>query len=108
MKKDIVMKIRTTAKLKEKIKKNAEKNNMNMSQYIRGVLEKRNIIVIKEGSDILFILKRAGNNLNELAKKVNSGIATRKDMDKLADISKDMDEVCQILYDLNQRKYNNK
>lgn len=44
--------------------------------------------------------------MNELAKKVNSGIATRKDMDKLADISKDMDKVCQILYDLNQRKYN--
>ncbi len=100
MKKDIIITFRTTAKLKEKMKLQSEKAHMSMSKYIERMLLNKNIVVIEEGINIYFELNKIGNNLNQIAIKVNSNIASPKDLDNLADISASLKDIWRVLNSL--------
>lgn len=89
--------IRIEEKLKEKIKLESEKSNMTMSQYINKCLNNKSIIVIEKGKEIYYELNKIGNNLNQIAKKVNSNIATSNDIKNLENISLELKEIWQLL-----------
>lgn len=97
MKKDENLHIRIGRKLKEKIKSQSKKANISISKYVERILENKNIVVIEDGSKIYFELNKIGNNLNQIAKKVNSGIATSNDLKNLSDISRSLKEIWQLL-----------
>ena len=100
MKKDIIITFRTTTKLKEKMKKQSEKAHISMSKYIERILSNKDIVVIEEGMKIYFELNKIGNNLNQIAMKVNSNIASPKDLDNLADISASLKDIWKALNSL--------
>lgn len=57
----------------EQIKKNVEKSKLKQQEYlIKSALNKK-IIVIDGLKEILLELSREGNNLNQIAKKINEG-----------------------------------
>lgn len=89
--------IRIEEKLKEKIKLESEKSNMTMSQYINNCLNNKSIIVIEKGKEIYYELNKIGNNLNQIAKKVNSNIATSNDIKSLENISLELKEIWRLL-----------
>lgn len=89
--------IRIEEKLKEKIKLESEKSNMTMSQYINNCLNNKSIIVIEKGKEIYYELNKIGNNLNQIAKKVNSNIATSNDIKNLENISLELKEIWRLL-----------
>lgn len=89
--------IRIEEKLKEKIKLESEKSNMTMSQYINNCLNNKSIIVIEKGKEIYYELNKIGNNLNQIAKKVNSNIATNNDIKSLENISLELKEIWRLL-----------
>ena len=91
---------RLDAKLKEKIKSQSEKSNLSMSEYICKILSNRNITVIEEGRNIFFELNKIGNNLNQIAKKLNAGIGTEADLKELSNISRGLDKIWQSLNSL--------
>ena len=97
MKKDVSIHFRLSKKLKEKIKLESEKSNMTMSQYINNCLNNKSIIVIEKGKEIYYELNKIGNNLNQIAKKVNSNIATSNDIKNLENISLELKEIWRLL-----------
>ncbi len=57
----------------DQIKKKVEKSKLNQQEYlIKSALNKK-IIVIDGLKEILLELSREGNNLNQIAKKINEG-----------------------------------
>lgn len=57
----------------EEIKKKVEKSKLNQQEYlIKSALNKK-IIVVDGLKEILLELSREGNNLNQIAKKINEG-----------------------------------
>lgn len=100
MKKDIIITFRTTTKLKEKMKNQSEKAHMSMSKYIERLLLNKNIVVIEEGKNIFFELNKIGNNVNQIAKKVNLDIATNKDLEGLNDVASSLKGIWQLLNSL--------
>ena len=95
---------RADEKFKEKIKKQSEKANMSMISYIYNILSKKDINVIEEGKNIYFELHKIGNNVNQIARKLNSGIATRSDIDEIYTVSKDINKIWQSLNSLISKK----
>lgn len=89
--------IRVDEKLKEKIKSQSKKANMTMSEYINRVLKNKNIVVIEQGREICFELNKIGNNVNQIARKLNSGIATKNDINNLDNVSKELNKIWQLL-----------
>lgn len=60
----------------DQIKKKVEKSKLNQQEYlIKSALNKK-IIVIDGLKEILLELSREGNNLNQIAKKINEGERT--------------------------------
>lgn len=57
----------------DQIKKKVEKSKLNQQEYlIKSALNKK-IIVVDGLKEILLELSREGNNLNQIAKKINEG-----------------------------------
>ena len=104
MKKDVSIHFRLSKKLKEKIKLESEKSNMTMSQYISNCLNNKSIIVIENGKEIYYELSKIGNNLNQIARKLNSNIATSSDLKKLDNISEEITKIWQLLNSLKSKK----
>ena len=100
MQKEEDLHIRIRKKLKEKVRTQSKKANLSMSEYVDKILSNRNITVIEEGMKIYYELNRIGNNVNQIAKKVNSGIATNKDMEKLDDVARSLKGIWQLLNSL--------
>lgn len=98
--KDESIHFRLSKKLKEKVKIESEKSNMSMSQYINTCLNKKNIVVIEKGKEIYFELSKIGNNINQIAKKINSNIATRYDVENLENIKMELKKIWQLLNSL--------
>lgn len=91
---------RIEEKLKTRIKLESKKSNMTMSEYINKCLKNKSIIVIEEGKEIYYELSKIGNNVNQIAKKLNSNIATAYDLENLKNISKELKNIWQLLNSL--------
>lgn len=96
--------IRIEEKLREKIKLESKKSNMTMSEYINRCLKNKSIIVIENGKEIYYELSKIGNNLNQIARKLNSNIATSSDLKKLDNISEEITKIWQLLNSLKSKK----
>lgn len=96
--------IRIEEKLREKIKLESKKSNMTMSEYINRCLKNKSIIVIENGKEIYYELSKIGNNLNQIARKLNSNIATNKDLKNLEYISQEITKIWQLLNSLKSKK----
>lgn len=102
--KDVSIHFRLSKKLKEKIKLESGKSNLTMSEYINRCLKNKSIIVIENGKEIYYELNKIGNNLNQIAKKLNSNLATREDLNNLENISKELSKIWQLLNLLKSKK----
>lgn len=75
-KRDKQIKFYVTEKEYEEIKKKVEKSKLKQTDYlIKSALNKK-IIVVDGLKEILLELSREGNNLNQIAKKINEGEQT--------------------------------
>lgn len=104
MKKDVSIHFRLSSDLKEKIKRESEKSNMTMSQYINSCLNNKSIVIIENGKEIYFELNKIGNNINQIARKLNSNIATNSDIENLDNIGKELRRIWQLLNSLKSKK----
>ncbi len=104
MKKDVSIHFRLSSDLKEKIKRESEKSNMTMSQYINSCLNNKSIVIIENGKEIYFELNKIGNNINQIARKLNSNIATNSDIENLDNIGKELRKIWQLLNSLKSKK----
>ena len=88
---------RTEIKLKEKIRKESKKSNLSMSEYINRQLKNKNIVVIESGKEIFFELNKIGNNLNQIARKLNTDNSTFKDSIIIKNIDSKLEKIWQLL-----------
>lgn len=104
MQRDVSIHFRLSKKLKERIKLESQKSNMTMSEYINRCLKNKSIIVLENGKEIYYELNKIGNNINQIAKKLNSNISTKKDLEQLTNISEEIRKVWQLLSSLKSKK----
>lgn len=104
MKKDVSIHFRLSSNLKEKIKRESEKSNMTMSKYINYCLNNKSIIVLENGKEIFYELNKIGNNINQIARKLNSNIATNNDIKNLENIEQELKRIWQLLNSLKLKK----
>ena len=72
-KRDKTLTVRLTESEKALIEKKAKRANMNLTEYIIAVSNKSKINVTEDTKPLLVELKRIGNNINQIAMKINSG-----------------------------------
>ena len=72
-KRDKTLTVRLTESEKALIEKKAKRANMNLTEYIIAVSNKSKIKVAEDTTPLLMELKRMGNNINQIAMKINSG-----------------------------------
>ena len=72
-KRDKTLTVRLTESEKALIEKKAKHANMNLTEYIIAVSNKSKIKVAEDTKPLLVELKRIGNNINQIAMKINSG-----------------------------------
>lgn len=72
-KRDKTLTIRLTESEKANIEKKAAKAKMNLTEYIIAASNKSKIKVAEDTKPLLVELKRIGNNINQIAMKINSG-----------------------------------
>jgi len=72
-KRDKTLTIRLTESEKANIEKKAAKAKMNLTEYIIAASNKSKIKVAEDTTPLLIELKRIGNNINQIAMKINSG-----------------------------------
>ena len=72
-KRDKTLTVRLTESEKALIEKKAKRANMNLTEYIIAVSNKSEINVAEDTKPLLVELKRIGNNINQIAMKINSG-----------------------------------
>ena len=72
-KRDKTLTVRLTESEKALIEKKAKRANMNLTEYIIAVSNKSKINVPEDTKPLLVELKRIGNNINQIAMKINSG-----------------------------------
>ena len=73
-KRDKTLTIRLTESEKMMIEKKASKAKLNLTEYIISVSSKSKISVTEDTKPLLLELKRIGNNINQIAMKINSGV----------------------------------
>lgn len=86
--------IRIDNKKKAMIRQRAKKAKMNLSEYMIASSLNTNIIVEKDNSEYITELRRIGNNINQITKKVNQGII--KEIN-LSEVKKELNKIWQLL-----------
>lgn len=71
-KRNITLSIRLTAEEKEALKQKAEQANLSMTDYILRCSSRKKIIVVSMNK-IIVEMKRVGNNLNQITRRINTG-----------------------------------
>jgi uncharacterized protein (DUF1778 family) len=71
-KRNITLSIRLTAEEKESLKKKAEQANLSMTDYLLRCSSRKKIRVVNM-SKVIVEMKRVGNNLNQITRKINAG-----------------------------------
>lgn len=74
MKKDKVIGIRVTKQEKERLIKKSQKAEMSLSEYIIEQALERDIIVVEDVKNLVYELRKIGNNINQLTRLANSGM----------------------------------
>ena len=74
MKKDNVITIRVTKQEKEKLIKKSQKAEMTLSEYLIEQGLERDIVIIEDVKNLVYELRKIGNNINQLTHLANSGV----------------------------------
>lgn len=72
MKKDNVITIRVTKQEKEKLIKKSQKAEMTLSEYLIEQGLERDIVIIEDVKNLVYELRKIGNNINQLTHLANS------------------------------------
>ncbi len=91
-KRDVTLTIRLTAAEKDAIVKNAAKARMSLTDYIVASSLLTEIHVAEDTRPLLTELKRIGNNLNQISKKVNAGAFTSYNFQEVIDLQRNIYE----------------
>lgn len=89
--------IRISDELKEKIKLESQKSNLSMSEYVSKQLSNKKIIVNEGLKETVYELRKIGNNLNQIAKKLNLNNSTFNDSKNLYEIKNEVNKIWQSL-----------
>lgn len=73
MKKDNVITIRVTKQEKERLIKKSQKAEMTLSEYLTEQGLERDIVIIEDVKNLVYELRKIGNNINQLTYLANSG-----------------------------------
>lgn len=74
MKKDNVITIRVTKQEKERLIKKSQEADMTLSEYLIEQGLERDIVIIEDVKNLIYELRKIGNNINQLTHLVNSGV----------------------------------
>lgn len=74
MKKDNMIVIRVTKQEKERLIKKSQKAEMTLSKYLIEQGLERDIVIINDIKNLVFELRKIGNNINQLTHLANSGV----------------------------------
>ena len=94
IRKETQINLRISLKDKKEIEKKAQKCKMNFSEYMIASSLNTNIIVEKDNSEYITELRRIGNNINQIAKKVNQGIIKEINLNE---VKKELNKIWQLL-----------
>ena len=87
-KRDKTLTIRLTESEKANIEKKAAKAKMNLTEYIIAASNKSKINVAEDTKPLLVELKRIGNNINQIAMKINSGAISSYNFAEVIDMQR--------------------
>ena len=85
---DTTLTIRLTKAEKERIERNAKRAKQSITDYIVLLSLETPIHVAEDVKPLLIELKRIGNNLNQIAAKINSGVFHSYDFQDVVDEQK--------------------
>ena len=85
---DNTLTIRLTSAEKERIERNAKRAKQSITDYIVLLSLETPIHVAEDVKPLLIELKRIGNNLNQIATKINSGVFNSYDFQDVVDEQK--------------------
>lgn len=92
--------IRLTKAEKANIIAKAKRAKMNLTEYILAISKQTEIILPPDTAPIVIELKRIGNNLNQIAAKVNSGVAY---VDGLQTVVENQNKIYGLLYEMTEK-----
>lgn len=93
--------VRLTKTEKENIIAKAKRARMNLTEYILAISKQTEIILPPDTAPIVVELKRIGNNLNQIAAKVNSGVAY---VEGLQTVIENQNKIYALLYEMTEKK----
>ena len=96
-KRDKTLTIRLTESEKMMIEKKASKAKLNLTEYIISVSSKSKISVTEDTKPLLLELKRIGNNINQIAMKINSGVISSYNFDEVISMQRKIYEQLLLL-----------
>lgn len=96
-KRDKTLTIRLTESEKMMIEKKASKAKLNLTEYIISVSSKSKISVTEDTKPLLLELKRIGNNINQIAMKINSGAVSSYNFDEVISMQRKIYEQLLLL-----------
>ena len=85
---DNTLTIRLTKAERERIKRNAKRAKRSITDYIVSLSLETPINVAEDVKPLLIELKRIGNNLNQIAAKINTGVFQSYDFQDVVDEQK--------------------
>ena len=85
---DTTLTIRLTKSEKERIERNAKRAERSITDYLVLLSLEMPIHVAEDVKPLLIELKRIGNNLNQIAAKINSGVFRSYDFQDVVDEQK--------------------
>ena len=96
-KRDKTLTIRLTESEKNMIEKKASKAKLNLTEYIISVSSKSKISVAEDTKPLSMELKRIGNNINQIAMKINSGVVSSYNFDEVISMQRKIYEQLLLL-----------
>ncbi len=93
--------IRLTKAEKSAIIAKAKRAKMNLTEYILAISKQTEIVLPPDTAPIVIELKRIGNNLNQIAAKVNSGVAY---VEGLQTVVENQNKIYGLLYEMTEKK----
>ena len=96
-KRDKTLTIRLTESEKMMIERKASKAKLNLTEYIISVSSKSKISVTEDTKPLLLELKRIGNNINQIAMKINSGVVSSYNFDEVISMQRKIYEQLLLL-----------
>jgi hypothetical protein len=101
-KRNITLTVRLTEKEKRKITEQAEKADMNLTDFIVAATNNVLIFVPEDLKPAVAEMNRMGNNINQIARKINSGAVRSYNFDEVLEKQNEIIVLLQEIADANR------